>query len=597
MNRLLTIIIMALCLAAPPTAEAKRTQANAQTRTLHALFHADWQDAMALDPVEASRHGDKAARDKMPSALPATFQAAAERDAKRLAAVKAIARHRLTPEDRVNADLFQFMLEDRVAQFAFRPWRIPITNDSGFHTGVLFMHQGQPFQTKDDYEAYTRRLAAVGRYMDENIANMREGLRDGFTLPSEIIEGVVTNLHAQQFVKPEDCPLEEPFEKMPDAIPPAIKEQLRSDGRAAISTHVIPAFARLKAFMENEYRPGARKSLGASQLPNGANYYQTQIRSYTTLDLSAQDIHQTGLKEVARIRAQMDAEIAKTGFNADFAAFVKHLREDPKFYPSTERQLLMEASLISKRIDGKLPSYFGKLPRTPYGVIPVPVAIAPNYTAGRYNSPSPDGRRAGFYWVNTHKPETRPLYNLTALTLHEAVPGHHLQIALALEMGEVPKFRKQLYLTAFGEGWALYAEKLGVEMGVYETPYDDFGRLSYEMWRACRLVVDTGIHAMGWTRAQAIDYLASNTALPMREVQTEIDRYISWPGQALGYKLGELKIWELRAKAQHALGATFDLRRFHDAVLENGSVTLGQLEALIDAHIADERKRIRHQMP
>lgn len=592
MLRMATTLLVVLGMTAMADAKSKKGSGGAE-KSLHALFDADWQDQLALDPVEASRHGDKAARDKMPSALPAVFEAAAKRDAARLAAVKAIRRDRLTQAGRVNAELFQFMLEDRIAQSAFRPWRMPMTNDSGFHTGVLFLHQGQPFQTEDDYAAYVRRLAAIGRYMDENVANMRDGLRDGFTLPSQIIDGVVANIGAQQFANPEDCPLYEPFKDMPTSIPAAAQARLRADGRAAIAAHVIPAFGRLKVFMESEYRPGARKTLGATQLPDGAAYYQTQIRSFTTLDLTAKEIHETGLKEVARIRSEMDAAIGKTGFTGDFPAFLAHLREDRKFYPSTERELLMEASLISKRIDGKLPAYFGKLPRTPYGVIPVPAAIAPNYTAGRYNGPSPDGRRAGFYWVNTHKPEVRPLYNLTALTLHEAVPGHHLQIALALEMGAVPDFRKQLYLTAFGEGWALYAEKLGVEMGVYESAYDDFGRLSYEMWRACRLVVDTGIHAMGWTRQQAIGYLASNTALPMREVETEIDRYISWPGQALGYKLGEMKIWELRRKAQSALGEAFDLRRFHDAVLENGSVTLRQLETHIGALIARERERLK----
>lgn len=592
-HAIVPFLVLGLAMTASSGAAGKKATATS-AQALHALFDADWQDQLTLDPVEASRHGDKAARDKMPSALPTTFEAAAKRDAQRLAAVKAIARGRLSQMDRVNADLFQFMLEDRVAQATFRPWRMPMTNDSGFHTGVLFLHQGQPFQTEDDYAAYIRRLAAIGRYMDENVANMRVGLREGFTLPSEIMDGVVANMAAQQFASPEDCPLYEPFQEMPATIPAAAQERLRTQGRAAIAAHVIPAFARLKVFMETEYRPGARKTLGAAQLPDGAAYYQTQIRSYTTLNQTAKDIHDTGLKEVARIRSEMDAAIAKTGFTGDFPAFLAHLREDPKFYPSTERQLLMEASLISKRIDGKLPAYFGKLPRTPYGVIPVPAALAPNYTAGRYNGPSPDGRRAGFYWVNTYKPEVRPLYNLTALTLHEAVPGHHLQIALALEMGEVPNFRKQFYLTAFGEGWALYAEKLGVEMGIYETPYDDFGRLSYEMWRACRLVVDTGIHAMGWTRQQAIDYLAANTALPLREVTTEIDRYISWPGQALGYKLGELKIWELRGRAEKALGPGFDLRRFHDAVLENGSITLGQLDALIDAFIVRERERPRN---
>jgi uncharacterized protein (DUF885 family) len=583
--------MVAFGMAGTAVAKAKREPAGAAAKQLHALFDADWADQLALDPVDASRHGDKAARDKMPSVLPNVLEAAAKRDAVRLAAVKAIPRARLGQMDRVNADLFQFMVEDRVAQAAYRPWRMPMTNDSGFHTGILFLHQGQPFQTEDDYAAYIRRLAAIPRYMDENVANMRQGLRDGFTLPSEIIAGVAANIAAQQFAKPEDCPLYEPFTQFPATIPAAEQQRLRAEGAAAIAEHILPAYARLKTFMETEYAPGARKTLGASQLPDGDAYYQTQIRSYTTLDLPAKTIHETGLKEVARIRAEMNAAIAKTGFQGDFPAFLAHLREDRTFYPSTERQLLMEASLIAKRIDGKLPAFFGKLPRTPYGVIPVPAAIAPNYTAGRYNGPSPDGRRAGFYWVNTYKPEVRPLYNLTALTLHEAVPGHHLQIALALEMGAVPNFRKQFYLTAFGEGWALYAEKLGVEMGIYETPYDDFGRLSYEMWRACRLVVDTGIHSMGWSRQQAIDYLASNTALPMREVETEIDRYISWPGQALGYKLGELKIWELRARAQSALGPKFDLRRYHDAVLENGSVTLGQLDALIDAYIARERTR------
>jgi uncharacterized protein (DUF885 family) len=582
-------MIGALMTISEPAVSKPRGGGEAQK--LHALFAEDWKDQLSLDPVDASRNGDLRALDKMPSALPTVFEAAAARTQARIARAKAIKRARLSQMDRVNADLFQFMLEDRAAQARFRPWRMPMTSDSGFHTGILFVHQGQPFKTEAHYAAYIRRLGEVGRYMDENVANMRAGLKDGFTLPSQIMDGVIANLGAQQFAKPEDCPLYEPFKEFPPSIPAAAQTRLRGEGAGAIATHIVPAFARLKTFMETEYRPATRMSLGASELPDGAAYYQTQIRSYTTTDLTAKQIHETGLAEVARIRKEMDAAISKTGFTGDFAAFLAHLREEKKFYPSTERELLMEASLIAKRIDGKLPAYFEKLPRTPYGVVPVPAALAPNYTAGRYSSPTPDGRRAGFYWVNTYKPEVRPLYNLTALTLHEAVPGHHLQIALALEMGDVPDFRKQYYLTAFGEGWALYAEKLGVEMGVYETPYDDFGRLSYEMWRACRLVVDTGIHAFGWTRQQAIDYLASNTALPMREVETEIDRYISWPGQALGYKLGELKIWELRRRAETALGADFDLRKFHAAVLRNGAITLGQLEGEIDGFVAGERAR------
>jgi len=381
----------------------------------------------------------------------------------------------------------------------------------------------------------------------------------------------------------------------PDTFPGIIRRQiageaeharLRTAGAAAIREAVVPAYRSFLAFMLDEYIPGTRESLGASELPGGRAYYAQRIRHFTTLPLTAEEIHRTGLAEVARIRAEMDAVIADVGFTGTFAEFLDFLRSDPRFYPKSGEELLKEAAYIAKRMDGKLPSLFKTLPRLPYGVEPVPDHMAPKYTAGRYVGPPLGSTRPGLYWVNTYALESRALYNLEALTLHEAVPGHHLQIALSRELDELPPFRRFSYLSAFGEGWGLYSEWLGLEAGFYTDPYSDFGRLTYEMWRACRLVVDTGLHPMGWTRQRAMDFLASNTALALHEVRTETDRYISWPAQALAYKIGELKIKELRRRAEEALGGRFDVREFHDAVLLHGSVPLPVLEAQVDRYIA-----------
>jgi uncharacterized protein (DUF885 family) len=341
---------------------------------------------------------------------------------------------------------------------------------------------------------------------------------------------------------------------------------------------VVPAYQRLLDFFVDEYFTGARTSLGASGLPGGKRFYEEQIYRYATVDMSAGEIHQLGLSEVARIRAEMEAIINELKFEGDFADFIQFLRTDPQFYAKTPHELLAEASYFAKKTDGRLPQLFGKLPRQPYGVAPVPDNLAPFYTGGRYVDAPLDARRGGYYWVNTYALESRTLYTLPALTLHEAMPGHHLQIALASEQGDQPPFRRNDYISAFGEGWALYAEKLGVEMDIYETPYQDFGRLTYEMWRACRLVIDTGIHAMGWSRKQAQDYLVNNTALSVHEITTEVDRYISWPAQALSYKLGEYTIWQLRRDAESRLGENFDLRDFHDFILALGSVPLDVLK-------------------
>jgi uncharacterized protein (DUF885 family) len=360
---------------------------------------------------------------------------------------------------------------------------------------------------------------------------------------------------------------------------------LTEAGTKAIRDEVVPAYRSFLEFMTKEYMPGARETVGAGALPGGKEYYEYLVRHFTTVDRTPEEIHALGLEEVRRIHAEMEEVIRKAGFTGSFADFLKFLRTDPRFYAKTPDELLKQASWIAKRIDGKLPAFFGRLPRLPYGVEPVPAEIAPKYTGGRYVPAPPGGKKAGTYWVNTYALQNRPLYVLQSLTLHEAVPGHHLQGSLSAELADLPAFRRFLYVNAFGEGWGLYCERLGLEMGLYTDPYSNFGRLTYEMWRACRLVVDTGLHAKGWTRQQAIDYLASNTALSLHECTTETDRYISWPGQALAYKMGELKIRELRKKAEDALGPRFDIREFHDRILGAGTVTLPILEARIDAYI------------
>ncbi|MBP7370951.1 MAG: DUF885 domain-containing protein, partial [Arenimonas sp.] len=409
-----------------------------------------------------------------------------------------------------------------------------------------------------------------------------------FTLPAEILPGISKVVAGEQFKRVEDCPLYQPFLHFPDSVPPSERASLVAAGREALQSSVIPAYERFQTFFENTYRPHARKTIGASALPNGQSYYADLVRYYTTLpDATPEHIHQVGLAEVKRIRAEMETIIAELGYKGSFSDFLSYLRTDPQFYATSPEQLLNEAKKLAKQVDAKLPEYFGKLPSTPYIVRAVPAEIAPNYTGGRYN-PGATGR-PGEYWVNTYALNTRPLYVLPALTLHEAVPGHHLQGALARELTDVPTFRQNFYPHAFGEGWGLYSEKLGLEMGLYQTPYQHFGRLTYEMWRACRLVVDTGMHSQGWTRQQAIDFLSVNTALSSHEIQTEVDRYIGWPGQALAYKTGEMKIIELRRYAELELGADFDIRAFHDAVLDSGGVTLPVLERQIQTYIEQNK--------
>ncbi len=494
----------------------------------------------------------------------------------------------LKREDCINYRMFARQIHQFLADYETRAYLIPFNSDWGFYLSWNRWGEGTDFDSVDDYRNYLSRLQALPTVMDEYIALMREGLRTGMTQPRVILAGREVPIRKQLVENPERSAFFKPFLKLDENLGAEVKQELTTEAQKVVMEAVVPAYQRLLDFFLDEYFSSARTTLAATSLPNGERFYQEQIYLYATVDMTADEIHQLGLSEVARIRAEMETIIRALKFEGELADFIQFLRTDPQFYAKTPHQLLAEASYISKKIDGRLPQLFGKLPRQPYGVAPVPESIAPFYTAGRYVGSPHSAHRGGYYWVNTYALESRPLYTLPSLTLHEAVPGHHLQGALAMEQGDQPDFRRNDYISAYGEGWALYAEKLGVEMDIYETPYQDFGRLTYEMWRACRLVIDTGIHAKGWSRKQAQDYLADNTALSIHEITTEVDRYISWPAQALSYKLGEYTIWQLRREAESQLGAGFDLRKFHDFILALGSVPLDVLKDEVKRWVSEQ---------
>jgi uncharacterized protein (DUF885 family) len=581
----LAAAVLATSLAVPA---ASASQPDAKTR-FDALLAEAWELGLRENPLRATATGDHRFNDRLPSMTMADLERRLAAARAQLATLSAIERAALAPQDRVSYDMFERGLREDLARHQFRTWRIPITSDSGFHTGISRLGQEVPLRTAKDYENYLSRLRAIPAYFDQFVAFMREGLRTGFTSARVALEGYDATMRPHVVSDPEQSVFWKPFAAFPSGVPAAEHARLRAAGREAIAQAVVPAYRSLLEFFTREYQPGARATIGASELPDGKAYYAWLVKHFTTIDTTPEAVHRIGLGETERIRREMDEVVRKVRFSGSFAEFLEFLRTDPRFYAKTPDELLKQASWIAKKMDGKLPSLFGRLPRQPYGVEPVPDDLAPKYTGGRYVGAPLDGARAGTYWVNTYALESRPLYTLESLTLHEAVPGHHLQGALTKELEGLPAFRRYSYVNAFGEGWGLYSERLGIEAGFYQDPYSDFGRLSYEMWRACRLVVDTGIHAMGWTRQRAIDFMAERTALSRHEITTEVDRYISWPGQALAYKMGELKIRELRARAEAALGERFDVRAFHDAVLAHGSVPLDVLERQIDEFIASRR--------
>jgi uncharacterized protein (DUF885 family) len=564
-------------------------QSSAASSQLNALLDEAWQFELREDPLFATSVGDHRYDDRLPSVTVRDEARRAEARGKLLERLRAIDPAGLDETDRDSWALQKVKLEDSIREFGLHHYRFPINADSGFHMELARLPSDMPFDTARDYENFIARMHALPEYMRQNVGLLREGLQTGWTLSKAALAGYEKTIEAHVVVDPSQSRFFTPFASFPVGVPESDRARLTEAGRKAIRDEVVPAYRSFLEFMTKEYMPGARETVGAGALPGGKEYYEYLVRHFTTVDRTPEEIHALGLEEVRRIHAEMEEVIRKTGFSGSFADFLKFLRTDPRFYAKTPDELLKQASFIAKRIDGKLPAFFGRLPRLPYGVEPVPAEIAPKYTGGRYVPAPPGGKKAGTYWVNTYALQNRPLYVLESLTLHEAVPGHHLQGSLSAELTDLPAFRRFLYVNAFGEGWGLYSERLGLEMGFYTDPYSNFGRLTYEMWRACRLVVDTGLHSKGWTRQQAIDYLASNTALSLHECTTETDRYISWPGQALAYKMGELKIRELRKKAEDALGPRFDLREFHDRILGAGTVTLPILEAHIDAYIRSKR--------
>lgn len=558
-------------------------------QALHQIFDEAWEFGLQEFPLGATGVGDNRFNDRLAGMSMADLERRYNFYKEMHARLTALDRSQFDRDNRINYDLFERQLSDNIKDFEFKAYQIPLTVDGGFHIYFANLPNQVPLKTVADYENYIKRLQAFPKFTEEHIALMREGVKEGRTLAKVILDGYEVTIQSHVVDSPEKSVFYPPFEKFPATVPEGEHARLEKAGSAAIMESVVAGYQMFLDFMMDEYIPGARETIGAFEMPNGREYYDQRVRYFTTLDISVEEIHDLGLQEVKRIRGEMAEIIKSVNFKGGFAEFLTFLRTDPRFYPKTPRELLMEASFISKKMDGKLPSLFKTLPRTPYGVAPVPDHLAPKYTAGRYVGTRPGSTRPGYYWVNTYSLENRPLYALEALSLHEAVPGHHLQISLAQEMENenMPKFRKYSYISAFGEGWGLYSEWLGLEAGFYTDPYSNFGRLTYEMWRACRLVVDTGIHAMGWTRQQVLDYMASNTALSLLEVRTETDRYISWPGQALSYKIGELKIKELRRLAEEKLQEKFDIREFHEVILRNGSVTLPILEEEVNEYIAN----------
>lgn len=491
----------------------------------------------------------------------------------------------LSETEQISVELLKFVLQDKIDFYKFERFLNPLLSDSGFHSSLNY--QIRPLNNYWAVKEYLKKLNALPEFVNQHFVNLREGLDKGVSQPRVIFKGYETTYNDHIVSDFKKSPFYKPFNNLPSSLSQTQKDSILTAAKNVIEQKVVPEFKRIKTFFETEYFPKTRTTLGVSETPNGVAYYQNRINFYTTsTQYSAEDIHQIGLKEVARIKAEMQKIIKELNFKGSFADFFKFLRTDKQFYAKTPREILMIARDMAKRADAQLPKFFKTLPRKPYGVAPVPDAIAPKYTGGRYIGTSKNSIEPGYYWVNTYDLPSRTLYTLPALTVHEAVPGHHLQGSLNNELGDsIPQFRRNLYLSAYGEGWGLYSEFLADEMGMYTTPYEQFGKYTYEMWRACRLVVDTGIHAKGWTRDQVVKYMSENTALSLHEINTETDRYISWPGQALSYKIGEIKIRELRKKAESELNEKFDIRDFHEVILEQGTVTLAILETRVNNYI------------
>ncbi|HEY2986533.1 MAG TPA: DUF885 domain-containing protein [Candidatus Binatia bacterium] len=580
------LVLLLCCL--PVRLSAGEDKLNDAGKILHALFDSEWDYWLEQYPTWASTLGDRRWNDRWENLSLAAIDRRHEHSVEVLGKLTAFDRDALLPPDRLNYELFLKDYENGVEQHRYRWYLIPLHQRGGIQTADE-LADSLRFETVKDYEDWLARLRAFPVYMEQTIALMREGIKARMLLPKIVLQRVPAQIDHQILGDPKASGFYKPFTKFPAAISAAERERLGAAAGQAIAESVIPSFRRLKEFFRDDYLPASLEQVGIWQLPEGEAMYNFFAREHTTTRLTPAEIHKIGLGEVKRIRAEMQAIIDKLGYRGSFADFLKFLRSDPQFYYKTPEELLEAYRAMTRRIDPLLLKVFKTLPRAPYGVEPIPENIAPDTTTAYYRSPAADGSRAGTYFVNLYKPETRPKYEMMALSLHEAVPGHHLQIALAMEQGQIPNFRRYGGYTAYVEGWGLYAESLGDMMGLYDDPYAKFGQLTYEMWRAARLVVDTGIHYMRWERQRAIDFLLQNTAKQELDVVNEVDRYITLPGQALAYKVGQLKISAIRSKAEQALGPKFDIRAFHDELLKDGALPLDVLEAKMDLWLESQK--------
>jgi uncharacterized protein (DUF885 family) len=559
-----------------------------QSSKLQILLDEIWQYELSISPIFATSQGVHDFDNKLADISPDALLNQDSQFREFLKKLSLIDKSELNRTEQISLLIQQRNLQNNIDEYSFNAHYMPLTSESSFHSSLAFLPRSSRFETVVDYQNYLARLKQFPSYFEQQINWMRKGIQTGFIQPKVVLQGFEDSVRAFIHDSPEDSIYYAPFHDLLAAsVNPIQHQKLTEQAEKIISNHVFSAYQNFYDFLVSEYIPKSKTTIAAMSLPNGSAYYQNRSNFYTTTQMSVDDIHSLGLDEVKRIRGEMQAVINQLEYQGTINQFIQYLRTDKKFYAQTADELIKQASYIAKKMDAKLPQLFNYLPRTPYGVEPVPANIAPKYTTGRYISPTNDSQ-PGYYWVNTYALDKRPLYALTALTLHEAVPGHHLQISLSREMTELPEVRRFTYISAFGEGWGLYSEFLGKEVQMYNNPYDEFGRLSYEMWRACRLVVDTGMHQKGWSRQQAIDYMLENTALSEHNVTTEVDRYISWPAQALSYKIGELTIKRLRKQTEEALGDNFDLRAFHHAVLEHGSVPLSVLETNIKRFIQQQ---------
>jgi len=571
------LLAFSLALIGSPVLATTPAASNTSAEhSLRSLYETEWswrQQEFAREKVndrwQSSSH--------LPSVTPESWQRRAEYWKRVLTQLDGIDTNSLTREEQINAAVFRTAVEAHYNNALWRTYEAPFNSDTFFWGGL---NARQPYQTEADWRRFISRLQDIPRYFDEHIANMRRGLARGWSVPRASLNGRDNTIEPYTLTG-EGNPFLATLDRIPSSIAVPVRRQLRDEGYRAVLEHAAPAYAKLLVFMRDEYLPRTRTSIAASDLPDGRAFYASQIREYVTREISAREIHEIGLREVERISGEMHDIMHQVGFKGSFADFLQFLRTDPQFYAKTPHELLAETAWITKKIDGELKHTIGILPRYRFTILPVADDIAPVYTAGR------GGLDA--CWFNTYDLPSRPLYNLPALTLHECIPGHSFQAALALEAPARPEFRQSTYFSGYGEGWGLYTEWLGTVMGIYETPYQEFGRLTFEMWRAARLVIDTGLHEFGWTRQQAIDYLASHTALAQLDIVNEVDRYISWPGQALSYYIGYMTMRRLRDEAERELGPAFDQRPFHDAILNLGSVPLPVLEQEMRAFIARQK--------